>query len=147
MSSAPVTPEEAGRRAQAMALERAANISETRGLETVLAHAGVVPGENIPMSPPLEMATTYSRPADGPYSDGDSVYTRADNPTRILLEREVERLECYGRTRSPDAGTQNYSYAFASGMMAASSIILAHSAPLQVILPHDLYHGVPVSPA
>jgi cystathionine gamma-synthase len=32
--------------------------------------------------------------------------------------------------------------AFASGMMAASSIVLAHKMPLTVILPADLYHGV-----
>jgi cystathionine gamma-synthase len=32
--------------------------------------------------------------------------------------------------------------AFASGMMAASSIVMAHALPLTVLLPHDLYHGV-----
>ena len=34
------------------------------------------------------------------------------------------------------------SFAFSSGMMAASSIILAHTAPVTVLLPPDCYHGV-----
>jgi cystathionine beta-lyase/cystathionine gamma-synthase len=97
------------------------------------------------MSPPLEMATTYTRPADGPYVDGDSVYTRADNPHSDIARARSGAAGMPWSNTFDGACTQNYSYAFASGMMAASSIILAHSAPLQVILPHDIYHGVPVS--
>lgn len=33
-------------------------------------------------------------------------------------------------------------FAFSSGMMAASSIILAHSTPISIILPKDVYYGV-----
>ena len=64
-----------------------------------------------------------------------------DNPTRLLLEKEMARLECHGRQVDADI----VSCAFASGMMAASSIVLAHQAPLTVLLPQDLYHGVTVS--
>ena len=35
------------------------------------------------------------------------------------------------------------SWAFSSGMMAATAVILAHSTPLTVILAKDVYHGVP----
>ena len=111
-------------------------------MNTLLAHAGVEGGgqRNAPMSPPLHMATTYTRPAAGPYRPEDSIYIREDNPTRVLLEKEMARIECHGRDFE-----KAVSCAFASGMMAASSIVLAHEAPLVVILPRDLYHGVPVS--
>ena len=85
------------------------------------------------------MATTYERPPDGPYHSGDAIYTREDNPTRLLLEQEVARLECHG------SAFEATSWAFSSGMMAASAIILAHESPLQVMIHKDLYHGVSVS--
>lgn len=140
MSSSRLTPDEAARRAESLARQEA---SVSLGMETQLAHAGVLAGENAALSPPLHFATTYGRPAEGPYREGDSVYSRCDNPTRQLLEREVARLECYGKDTYE--GISASSFAFASGMMAASSIILAHKSPLRVILPKDLYHGVPVS--
>ena len=139
-----ISPEEAGKKAEALAQQRASTSPLPHRLQTLLAHAGVTPGENAALSPALEMATTYVRPAAGPYQTGDSIYTRCDNPTRMLLEREVERLECRGRAM-PEINKSCYSFAFSSGMMAASSIILAHEAPLTVILHKDLYHGVPVS--
>lgn len=146
-------------------------------MDTVLAHAGVqsssgqtsssgVKGgdesdlhkpRNLPLAPPLEFATTYTRPAEGPYAEGDSVYSRADNPTRLLLEQAVSRLECHNISMKGDSnmdgeGTDNNDIilsresattcAFASGMMAASSVILAHTMPITVLLPQDLYHGV-----
>jgi cystathionine gamma-synthase len=135
-----LTPEEAGRRAEKLALQSTVGKNET-SLDTLLAHAGLSKTENASMSPPIHMATTYTRPADGPYKEGDSIYSRADNPTRLLLETEIAQLECHGRALpSADAAT---CCAFSSGMMAASSIILAHSAPVKVLLPTDLYHGVP----
>lgn len=140
-----ITAEEAGRRAQSLAAQRLAasksanTISAT--METLLAHAGLETGPNAPMSPPIHMASTYARPAQGPYREEDFVYSRMDNPTRLLLEKEVARLECHGR----QVDTEAVSCAFASGMMAASSIVLAHQAPLTVLLPRDLYHGVTVS--
>jgi molecular chaperone GrpE (heat shock protein) len=46
--------------------------STTTNLATLLAHAGIESGdrENVPMSPPLHTATTYTRPPDGIYKDG-----------------------------------------------------------------------------
>ena len=64
-----------------------------------------------------------------------------DNPTRVLLERNVFELEC--SRLSPSDPT---CLAFSSGMQAVTSILLAHStsgnAGLTVLLPADLYHGV-----
>ena len=44
----------------------------TSSLATLLAHAGIesMGKENVPMSPPLHTATTYTRPPDGIYKDG-----------------------------------------------------------------------------
>ena len=153
-SSTLLTPEEAGRRAEALA--RTWLSSSTKSMETLLAHAGIEDSEdqhniglahtrnNVPLAPPLHLATTYERSAAGSYGPHDSIYTREDNPTRLLLEREIARLETHG---GPDDGGSDDSYycccAFASGMMAVSSLVLAHRAPLVVIVPVDLYHGVP----
>jgi O-acetylhomoserine/O-acetylserine sulfhydrylase-like pyridoxal-dependent enzyme len=110
-------------------------------LATLLSHAGVVSSEsNAPMSPPLCLASTYTRPPDGPYHDDDYHYTRTDNPTRTLLEDTVGRLECHGDERDFQ---HVISCAFASGMAAVSSILLSHKSPVTVLLPSDSYHGVP----
>jgi len=124
-----------------LAKQRAAG-SGSEHMDTLVAHSGVESHvENAPMAAPIHMATTYTRPADGEYLADDYIYSRNDNPTRLLLENEVGLLECRGKT----VGTESpiVSCAFSSGMMAVSSILLAHSAPTRVLMPHDLYHGVP----
>ena len=74
-------------------------------MATMLSHAGITTTsscdgggeerrENHPMSPPLHTATTYTRPPDGIYKDSDSIYSRMDNPTRLLLEKNIFDLEC-----------------------------------------------------
>jgi cystathionine gamma-synthase len=161
---APVTtPGEMGRRAEILARQQ---IHSTPSMETILSHSGIVQSfdstdtavvRNEPLAPPLHLATTYTRPSDGQYRHGDSIYTREDNPTRLLLEREIARLETHGgisplfdtlgdddaAAAAAAATTATTTCAFASGMMAVSSIVLAHQAPLHVIVPLDLYHGVP----
>ena len=127
-------------------------------METLLAHAGMNDdnqtnnnSNNAPLAPPLHVATTYERPASGVYGPNDAHYTRLDNPTRLLLEREMARLETHGGVVDDDHDDDTIKAldaaatccAFASGMMAVSSIVLAHQAPLVVIVPVDLYHGVP----
>lgn len=151
-----LSPEEAGRKAREMASalsmapppssnshrDSMTTLPPLATMETLLAHAGVDPTiPNAPMSPPLHLATTYTRPEDGNYALDDSVYSRAGNPTRDLLEREMARLECHGKAL-PDDRSSATCCAFASGMMAVSSIILSHAAPVHLILPKDLYHGV-----
>ena len=62
-------------------------------MDTLLAHAGVNANkksyQNTALSPPLEFATTFTRPAEGPYEEGDAIYSRLDNPTRLLLEETI----------------------------------------------------------
>lgn len=142
-SSSTLTPSEAGRRAAKLAAKRT-TIETNHQMDTVLAHAGVDDHnqqhhDNRPMAPPLHVATTYTRPPDGDYRATDSVYSRMDNPTRLLLEQEMARLEGHGIFFSN--ADQPRSFAFCSGMMAVSGLILAHQAPLTVLLPTDLYHG------
>lgn len=137
-----MTPAEAALKAAKLAQQEK---PETLSSATHLAHAGVSSSSsslpsNGPLSPPLHFSTTYIRPAEGPYLASDAIYTRLDNPTRLALETEIYQLETAGLPQSP----QLRSLAFASGMMAISSIILAHQSPLLVMIPHDTYHGVSV---
>lgn len=125
--------------------------ASTTSLATLLAHAGIESGgmtENFPMSPPLHTATTYTRPPDGIYKEGDSIYARMDNPTRLLLEKTVFELECSRLIESNAQTSPNpTSLAFSSGMQAVTSILLAHSTrgkegKTTVLIPTDVYHGV-----
>mmetsp|Transcript_26012 Transcript_26012/g.36680 ORF Transcript_26012/g.36680 Transcript_26012/m.36680 type:complete len:481 (+) Transcript_26012:58-1500(+) len=137
-----ITPEEAGRIAHKLSNDGEKSGTNLAGIGTLLSHAGVQTSQtNAPLSPPLHLATTYTRPADGPYHDGDSIYARADNPTRLLLEETVGTLECHGATEAINA--EPITCAFSSGMAAISSIFLAHKSPITVLLPQDVYHGVP----
>jgi len=109
-----------------------------------MAHAGIEDIHNAPLAPPLHVATTYTRPADGIYHESDSIYTRYDNPTRLLLEKTLFQLETSGLDLGEVESSSDRppTYAFSSGMMAATAVLLAHSTPLTVILPKDVYHGV-----
>ena len=134
-----IPPETAGR--LAFEKSKATPDPSHSSLETLLAHAGVDSSQhNAPMSPPLCLASTYTRPPDGPYHKGDMKYSRMGNPTRDLLEQTMGRLECHGDSRNHD---DIVSCAFSSGMAAVSSLVMAHKAPVTVLLPSDLYHGVP----
>jgi len=145
-----LTPEEAGRKAHDLATSMSLFSSSSRdimnpppeSMETMLAHCGVDLSErNVGMSPPMHFATTYRRPEDGIYLEGDSVYSRAGNPTRDMLEKEISRLECFGKPLPPEIKSPTCC-AFSSGMMAISSIILSHAAPVHLLLPKDLYPAV-----
>jgi cystathionine gamma-synthase len=99
---------------------------------------------NEPLCPPLHLESTYTRPPSGDYfseEDGGRgwIYSRIANPTRKLLEDTISALELADSVQHPLAVT----CAFSSGMAAVSSIILALPQPLHIILPDDIYHGVP----
>ncbi|OEU11611.1 cystathionine gamma-synthase [Fragilariopsis cylindrus CCMP1102] len=148
-------------------------------MATILSHAGITTTscdnsgeerENHPMSPPLHTATTYTRPPDGIYKDSDSIYARMDNPTRLLLEKNIFDLECtnllyrYRKNKdddddekkrdNDDNGTRipllpllctTTTTCYSSGMQAVTSILLAHSSSptnMTVLIPTDVYHGV-----
>jgi cystathionine gamma-synthase len=111
-------------------------------METLLSHAGVEYGlENAPMSPPLSLATTYTRPPSGIYEDSHHVYARDTNPTKSMLEQTVASLECHGGGDEQDAVSATCC-AFSSGMAGVNAIITAHGSSTTVLIPFDLYHGV-----
>ena len=151
--SSSITPAEAGRLAESIALK---DISQrhlqNESIATCLAHSGMTSQTiNAAMAPPIHFSTTYSRPANGQYNDTDSIYSRADNPTRLLLERVMFELETHNCSKFNDeypsliseSSESPSSYAFSSGMMAVSSILMAHKSPAIALLPLDVYHGVP----
>lgn len=134
-------PSKAGQLAFDEAKAKAASESPMKlSMNTLLAHTGLISGENAPMSPPLHLSSTYTRPPDGTYLESQQIYSRNDNPTRIQLEETMIRLETHGDERSIDSAV---SCAFASGMAGVTMILLAQEAPLTVLLPKALYHGVP----
>jgi cystathionine gamma-synthase len=137
-----LSAQEAGKRAEALASQLSAR---RVSLPTLVAHAGIENVHNAPLSPPIHVATTYTRPADGVYLEFDTAYAREDNPTRLLLEKTIFELETSGLdiSGSTSENIEPTSLAFSSGMMAATAVILAHSTPLTIFLPRDLYHGVP----
>lgn len=67
-----LTPDVAGRLAAALAAKRTTKApAAVQAMETLLSHSGMETNlENIPMAPPLHLATTYTRPADGIYREG-----------------------------------------------------------------------------
>ena len=153
-----LSPEEAGRLAESIAQDGDESGSpqhvQMESIATRLAHSGMTSQDvNAAMAPPIHLSTTYSRPANGQYNESDSIYSRADNPTRLLLERAMFKLEYSkgpndGKEQVPDSMQEETSllpssYAFSSGMMAVSSIILSHTPPITILLPEDVYHGVP----
>mmetsp|Transcript_5166 Transcript_5166/g.9825 ORF Transcript_5166/g.9825 Transcript_5166/m.9825 type:complete len:588 (+) Transcript_5166:563-2326(+) len=112
---------------------------------------------NEPLCPPLHLETTYTRPPSGDYfnpKEGGQgwIYSRIGNPTRKLLEDCMSRLELisHGAKAIEDA-TMSWSEddvsgitcAFSSGMAAVAAILLALPQPLHILLPNDIYHGVP----
>lgn len=153
-SSSGILPSDAGiaafRLSKKLANEQATSLS----MPTILSQAGVSMqnndgNHNKPMSPPLNLATTYERPPSGDYGENSWVYTRESNPTRKLLEDVMAQLETT-TTMGTDSTQNNIEscqqacgYAFSSGMAAISSVILAHKSPVKVLIPLDVYHGLP----
>lgn len=99
---------------------------------TRLAQAGCRPDpQTAALTPPIHLATTFERPADGDYGDG-LVYARWGNPTRNLFEQTLADLEAEHAEAA----------AFASGMAAATTVLQALRPGDHVLLPDDVYHGV-----
>lgn len=121
-------------------LDNKKNCNESSpSLSTLLSHAGLSSSDgnsNAPLSPPIDLATTYERPADGNYGEGGLIYSRSCNPTRKLLEDAIGQLEA-------DHGQIAPTFAFSSGMAAVASLLLAQKPPVKVLVPEDIYHGVP----
>lgn len=133
-----------------------------KSLDTILAHAGLsmvqANSQNEPLCPPIHFETTYTRPSSGDYNSVQEggkgwIYARMGNPTRKLLQDvltnlELASLDALHTSKGHDEDISNsndaITCAFSSGMAAFSSIILALShQPLHIVLPDDIYHGVP----
>jgi cystathionine gamma-synthase len=135
-------------------LRNAETTKHKHRLDTILSHAGLPTDDtNAPLTPPLHLSSTYMRPASGDYGSEGLVYSRVHNPTRILLEQTMSRLETVhtdGRREDETSDSINAtaaaatsSFAFSSGMAAVSSIVMATPSPLHIILPDDVYWGTP----
>ncbi len=100
-------------------------------LETLAVHAGVEPDPTTgAVTPPIHLATTFVRGADGSYPGG-YVYSRGGNPTRTALESALATLQ-----GGADAA------AFASGSAAAGAVFRSLRPGEHAIVPRDLYHGI-----
>lgn len=185
LSYSDLSPGIAGRWAYDFRSAELNNDAARGSMSTFLSHAGLrnqIDG-NEPLSPPIELATTYERPPDGNYDleggRGGKIYARTHNPTREALEnfvaeaevlvprrrrrRREDRLEgpaecgSSGLSGKGDAPPKEDSpavqsqpplpvcAAFSSGMAAVSAILLSLSSPVCVVLPDDVYHGVPTA--
>lgn len=95
-------------------------------IETIAIHAGnIVTDSNQPAVMPITLATTFQHHEDS------LIYSRANNPNRMALERVLAQLE-YGE----DAA------AFSSGNAAGMSVFQALEPGSHVIAPDDMYHGL-----
>lgn len=83
-----------------------------------------------PVSTPIYLSSTYKRNNDGSYND-DFVYSRSNNPNRVLIEKSIAQLE---------NGT--YAFAFSSGMAAISSVFQSLKTGDHVLLPDDIYYAI-----
>lgn len=100
-------------------------------IETLAVHAGREPDDATgAVVPPLHLATTYARDAEGGFARGYQ-YTRYRNPTRASLEACLAELE-------GGAGAA----AFASGMAAAHAVFQTLKPGDRVVASADAYHGV-----
>ena len=100
-------------------------------IETLAVHAGREPDAATgAVVPPLHLATTYARDADGGFSSGFQ-YTRYANPTRLALEDCIAQLE--GGAAAA---------AFGSGMAAAHAVFASLRPGDRVVVSADAYHGV-----
>jgi cystathionine gamma-synthase len=99
--------------------------------ETLAVHLGLGPDPATgALVPPLHLATTFERDADGGYPRG-FVYARSDNPTRSSLEVAMATLEG-GREAA----------AFSSGSAASAAVLRSVPAGAHVVVPDDMYHGL-----
>src|SRR5437762_13263769 len=80
--------------------------------------------------PPIHVATTYERGADGAYPGG-RIYSRADNPSYDATEALIASLE-------GAAGAM----VFASGQAAAAAVFQALAPGDGVLAPRNMYWGL-----
>lgn len=107
--------------------------STSKRIGTQLAQAGCITDPTTgAVTPPIHLSSTFERDEDLTYSRGFE-YARHGSPTRATLEQAMAEIE---------GGA--HGHAFASGMTAATSVLLALP-NCYAVLPDDLYHGVYVA--
>ena len=157
LSSKTISPSEAGILAHQKRIEfetkNAEAVQSEIMLDTKLSHAGLSlnyedhgKSMNEPLAPAIQLETTYTRPPSGDYFNEEEggrglIYSRMGNPTRTLLQDTMKMLEL--SSNDLDILENSKSLAFSSGMAAVAAILLALPQPLHIILPDDIYHGVP----
>ena len=100
-----------------------------RGLASRAVHVGSEPDrETGALIPPIHLSTTFAQ--ESPGRDRGFDYTRAGNPTRQRLETCLASL---------DGG--RHAFAFASGMAATTSLLLAFDGGDHVVFTEDVYGG------
>lgn len=100
-----------------------------RGFASRAVHVGSEPdSETGALIPPIHLSTTFAQ--DSPGRDRGFDYTRAGNPTRQRLEACLASL---------DGG--RHGLAFASGMAATTSLLLAFDGGDHVVFTEDVYGG------
>lgn len=120
-------------------------------MATHLSHAGLsrsnnnnssnIKSFNSPLSPSIDLATTYERPPSGHYGEDGMIYSRSCNPTRKLLEDTIGQLEMTSSS-TKDQQLVASTFAFSSGMAAVSSLLLACKSQVKLLMPIDVYHGL-----
>jgi cystathionine beta-lyase/cystathionine gamma-synthase len=96
---------------------------------TALVHGAFsVDGCTGALTAPIYQTTTYRQNILGIEQEFD--YSRAGNPTRRILERQIALLE-----------EGHSGYAFASGMAAITAILCLFSSGDEILVPSDLYGG------
>jgi cystathionine gamma-lyase len=99
------------------------------GFATRAIHAGQRPDESTgAIMPPIHLASTYVQPKLGQHKGYE--YSRTQNPTREMLERNLAALE--GATNG---------LAFASGMAATDAVLSLFDAGSHIICGENVYGG------
>ena len=98
-------------------------------IETRSVHSGAAGNLSAAVAPPIQLSTTFRRGSDGELTS-PWIYSRSGNPNRAALEAAVRDLE---------GGDE--CVAFASGLAAIHSVLLALSPGDLVLAPGDAYHG------
>jgi cystathionine gamma-synthase len=99
--------------------------------ETRAVHVGQEPDPATgAVVPPISLSTTFAQREVG-VPVGPYDYSRAGNPTRDGLERQIASLE-----------SARHGFAFASGLAAIDTVLRLLSPGDHVLFPHDAYGGI-----
>lgn len=98
-------------------------------IETLAIHAAENKEKYTDVVPPIHLSTTFDRNEDG--TTGEYIYTRINNPNRVVVEQKMAALE----------GART-AIAFSSGMAATHALFENILEPNNhVIVSDDCYHG------